>query len=265
MKDITNKDIYSAAILIIGNEILSGRTVDTNACWIAEELMGKGIKIVQIRTVPDIEEEIVDSVTELRQKVDYVFSTGGIGPTHDDITARAISKAFDVELAFNQEAYSMLESYYGEGNVSESQKKMAYIPAGAELIHNKVSGAPGFAVENVFVMAGIPKVMRAMFEHVVSMIKLGKPLLSNTIACSLQESLVALELSDLQNRHQEVEIGSYPHYRGGILGLSIVLRSTDSNKLSKATEELLQLIKKHGVEPTAISSKTSSSINIDDE
>ncbi len=253
MNDTNGKDTYSAAILIIGNEILSGRTQDSNTSWIAEKLVSRGTRILEVRIIPDDRAAVIAAVNELREKVDYLFTTGGIGPTHDDITASCVAEAFDLELERNEDAYAMLVDYYGEENVTDARLKMAMAPKGARLIPNPVSGAPGFAIDNVFVMAGVPRIMQSMFEHVMGWIKIGKPLISNTIACNLQESVIAGSLTELQEKYPPVEIGSYPHYRGGILGLSVVLRSIDNDVLNAATRDLIKLVREYDAEPQAIS------------
>lgn len=255
MKDIEDKDTYKAALIIIGNEILSGRTQDKNTPWIAEHILAMGIVLHQVRIVPDDEGEIIAAVNELRPLVDYVFTTGGIGPTHDDITAQAIANAFGVKLELNPVAYDILVQHYGsEADVTAPRRKMAMIPAGASLINNPVSGAPGFQVENVFVMAGVPRIMQSMLDDVMSTrLKRGKPFLSNTIACSLPESVVAERLSVLQEKFPDVSIGSYPHFRAGVLGLSLVLRSIYAERLDNATRELVDMITMLGGEPSAVS------------
>ncbi|MCB1529996.1 MAG: competence/damage-inducible protein A [Rhodospirillales bacterium] len=249
-----SKDIYKAALVVIGNEILSGRTQDTNTAWIAEQLVPQGVVLTEVRIVQDIESDIVEAVNALRAKSDYVFTTGGIGPTHDDITAQSLAKAFGVDLALHEKAYQILAEYYeGEDNVTAARRKMAMLPKGAKLIPNPVSGAPGFCFENVYAMAGVPRVMRAMFDDVKAMISCGKPVLSRTVTCSLQESLVADALSRLQEKYPQVSIGSYPHYRGGVLGLSVVLRSTEVESLDLAMEEAVDIIKGHGGKTNAMS------------
>lgn len=254
MTEIPSQNSPTVALIIIGNEILSGRTVDTNTAWIAENLNRMGIVLRQVRVVPDIEEDIVSAVNELRARVDYVFTTGGIGPTHDDITTASIAKAFGISTVLNAEAYDILINHYeGEENVTAPRKKMAIIPEGASLISNPVSGAPGFQIGNVFVMAGVPRIMQAMFDDIRNRITHGKPLLSNTIACSLVESMVAEPLEKIQEDYPSVTIGSYPHFRGGILGLSIVLRSTNDEILDDATGEVIAMITALGGKPNAIS------------
>lgn len=261
MTSSSQKDTYSVALIIVGNEILSGRTQDANTAWIAENLNAMGIILHQVRVVPDIEAEIISAVHELREKVDYVFTTGGIGPTHDDITTESIAKAFGVKAELHPEAYDILVRHYGDEKlVTAPRKKMAMIPKGASLINNPVSGAPGFQIENVFVMAGVPRIMQAMFDDVKMRLSRGKPMLSNTIACSLAESTIAEPLSALQDKYPGVNIGSYPHFRGGILGLSLVLRSIDDNTLDAATREVIAMISGLGGEPNALSIQSSKKI-----
>jgi molybdenum cofactor synthesis domain-containing protein len=248
------KDTYTAALIIVGNEILSGRTQDTNTSWIAERSGAMGLVLQEVRVVQDQEAHIIFAVNELRRKVDYVFTTGGIGPTHDDITANAVAHAFGTELELNKEAYDILVRHYGkEEEVTPPRKKMAMIPKSATLINNPVSGAPGFKMENVFVMAGVPRIMQAMFDDVKNYLKQGKPLLSNTIACKLLESQIAEPLSAIQDKYPSVSIGSYPHFRGGLLGLSLVLRSTETEPLDLATTEVIAMITRLGGEPNALS------------
>lgn len=253
---MTAKDVYTAGLIIIGNEILSGRTQDTNTHWMAERLTERGIQLSQVRVVPDIEEEIVSAVRDIKNKYDYVFTTGGIGPTHDDITAECIAHAFDVELERNDEAFRALEEHYGLEDLTDARLKMAMVPQGSRLIPNPVTAAPGFIIENVHVMAGVPRIMQAMMDHVLGTIEAGKPILSNTVACSLQESVLAQDLQDLQDEYLMIEIGSYPHYRGGTLGLSLVMRGTDAEALEESTKKLLDIIKRHGDEPRALSLRT---------
>ena len=248
-----NPDIYSAALVIIGNEILAGRTQDTNTPWIAERLTAHGIVLAEVRIIPDEKAEIIHTVNDLRGKFDYVFTTGGIGPTHDDITAESVAGAFGVALVENEQALKMLEEHYGADELTPPRAKMSMIPEGAQLIPNPVTAAPGFIIENVHVMAGVPRIMQAMLDHVLGIIRAGKPILSNTVACSLTESAVAAELSALQEKYPDVQLGSYPHYRGGVLGLSLVLRGTNKDHLEKATAELIALIRAHGDEPRALS------------
>lgn len=247
---------FTAALVIIGNEILSGRTQDSNTPWIAERLTERGILLSEVRVIPDEEGTIIFTINELREKYDYVFSTGGIGPTHDDITAECVAKAFGVALVQNDDAYRMLEEHYGLEELTPPRLKMALVPAGATLIPNPVTAAPGFVMENVYVMAGVPRIMQAMLDHVMGVIVAGKPILSSTVACTLLESAVAEDLARLQSKYENVQIGSYPHYRGGNLGLSIVMRATDQKRLEEAVAELVEIIRHHGDEPRALSIRT---------
>lgn len=250
-------DPLTAALLIIGNEILSGRTQDTNTSWIASKLAHRGIRLVQVRVVHDVEEDIVEAVQALQKKAATVFTTGGIGPTHDDITSESVAKAFNVPLELNPEARQMLLDYYeSEDKLTEARLKMAMIPQGARLIPNQVSGAPGFKIGNVYVMAGVPRIMQAMLDNILPELVEGPPILSNTVTCDLQESVIAADLSDIQNRFPTVDIGSYPHFRSGSLGLSLVLRSADQQSLTLATDDVVALVRKNGMEPRAISIQT---------
>lgn len=258
MNPTDKKDNYTIALIIVGNEILSGRTQDTNTAWIAEQLNKIGVLLQQVRVVADVEEDIIESVLSLKKKYDYVLTTGGIGPTHDDITAESIAKAFKVPLVLNQEAHDILIRHYGgEEFVTPPRRKMAMIPEGADLINNPVSGAPGFQMQNVFVMAGVPRIMQAMFDDLKSRLKPGRPVLSNTVACSLAESTVAEPLAAIQSKYPSVNIGSYPHFRGGLLGLSLVLRSVENDELDRATGEVIGMIAELGGEPKALSVQSS--------
>ena len=253
MAQFDNPDTFKAALIIIGNEILSGRTVDSNTPWIAERLTGRGILLAEVRIIADVESLIVETVNHLRSRYDYVFTTGGIGPTHDDITAESVAKAFNVPLEQSAEAFAVLETYYGIENLTPPRAKMALVPKGAQLIPNPVSAAPGFIIGNVHVMAGVPRIMQAMMDHVMDEIKAGKPILSNTVTCALPESKVADDLSAIQKKYPDVDIGSYPHYRGGVMGLSVVLRSTNNENLDLATSEVIQMIHRMGDSPRALS------------
>jgi len=217
---------YNAAMVIIGNEILTGRTPDANLAWLATQLNARGIILKEARTVLDIESEIIKAVNDLRTEVDYVFTTGGIGPTHDDITALSVAQAFGVPLEESTEAIRLLEDHYRE-ELNDARRKMGQIPQGATLIQNPVSAAPGFKIENVYVFAGIPKIMQAMFDSIADTLAGGAPLLSNTVTCQLAESQIAENLEALQSKFPDIDMGSYPHFRGGVMGLSVVLRGTD--------------------------------------
>jgi molybdenum cofactor synthesis domain-containing protein len=239
----------TAAVLIIGNEILSGRTQDVNLNHIAVKLTALGIRLGECRVVPDIEAEIVDAVRALSARYDYVFTTGGIGPTHDDITAESVAKAFDRTVVIDPEAAALLESRYGAGQVSPARMRMARVPEGATLVRNAVSAAPGFRVENVFVMAGVPAIMRAMFDELAPTLSTGPKILSRGVACNLGESLLSDPLAAIQARHPDVDIGSYPWFRQGAFGVSLVSRGTDAALLDQVTEEIAAMIRDLGGEP----------------
>lgn len=237
-----------AAILIIGDEILSGRTQDKNVSHIALWLAESGIDLMEVRVVPDDLEEVVEAVNALRGKYDYLFTTGGIGPTHDDITADCIAAAFDVPLDVNTEAYNRLEAHYGTADFSVARQRMARVPRGGVLIDNPVSIAPGFQMDNVFVMAGVPKIMQAMLEGVRGRLKTGAVVHSKSVTLYIAESLIAGDLADLDAAYPDVSMGSYPFFnfeekRGGA---QIVLRSRDEAKLETACNALLAWIEGEG-------------------
>lgn len=242
----------SAGILIVGNEVLSGRTQDINIQFLATSLNDIGIRVREVRIVADIHTSVVQALNDLRQSYTYVFTTGGIGPTHDDITAECVAQAFGVDLPINDEAKQILINHYGASETTEARLRMARIPVGATLLQNPISAAPGFRMDNVFVMAGVPRIMQAMFDGVKHQLDRGTPLLSNTITCGLAESTIAIELEALQKRAPKVEIGSYPSYRQGVVGVSLVLRSIDRDALVDATEDLISLIRSKGEEPRAM-------------
>lgn len=253
MPEKTSQDRVTAALLIIGNEILSGRTQDQNIQFIAGEMVSHGIDLAEVRVVPDIQDRIVEAVNDLRRAYTYVFTTGGIGPTHDDITSESIAAAFSVELEQNETAYKLLLEHYGPDELTPVRLKMAIIPKGASLIPNPVSTAPGFVIENVHVMAGVPVIMQAMLANIVGTLEGGRLMHSNSMGCSFPESTLAEKLSELQDKYEGVDIGSYPQFRAGKVGVSVVLRSVDEEVLKKATEELIKIIRDLGEEPQAMS------------
>lgn len=230
--------IVTAAMLVIGNEILSGRTQDANMHFIAGRLNDLGVRLTEARVVPDVTAEIVAAVNALRARYDYVFTSGGIGPTHDDITADAIAAAFGLHIDIRDDARALLEAHYEPGQLTPARLRMARIPDGASLIDNPVSTAPGFRVENVFVMAGVPAIFRAMFESCRHDIAGGAPLLSRSVSSELPEGRLAEPLGALQARYADVDMGSYPFYRGKRFGTSIVMRCTDPARLEQAVAEL---------------------------
>lgn len=233
-----------ASLIIIGNEILSGRTQDKNLSYLATWLNEIGIQLSEVRVIRDEEDEIVDTLNLLRSKYDYVFTTGGIGPTHDDITSESVAKAFNVELEVHPGALNILREYYKDSELTEARMKMAKIPKGAILVENPVSKAPGFKIENVFVMAGIPKIMQGMLEGAKTHLSKGDPVQSESIDVFMPESFIAEELSKLQDQFREVEIGSYPFNKDGKYGTSLVMRSSDSKKLSDCKVQLELMISK---------------------
>lgn len=240
---------YTAALLIVGNEILSGRTVDANLPYLAKRLNELGIRLKEARVVADTEPAIVKAVNELRAAHDYVFTTGGIGPTHDDITSGSVAKAFGTVLERNPEAVRRLEAHYKPGMLNEARLRMAEVPVGAVLIDNPVSTAPGFRLGNVFVMAGVPRIMQAMFEGIAPTLTGGKPVISRSVSCTLGEGALAKGLGEIQARHADVDIGSYPYYRVGGFGVSLVARGTDAAKLETVAQEIAALIVSLGGSP----------------
>ncbi len=241
----------TAAVLLIGNEILSGRTQDANLNHIARQLAVLGIRLKETRIVTDEEAAIVEALNALRARYTYVFTTGGIGPTHDDITSECVSKAFGRKHVIHPEAYRILAAYYAESGreFNAARLRMAHTPEGADLLENKLSRAPGFKIENVYVMAGIPAVMRAMFEAAVPSLRTGPAVRSRAIATYLPEGEIAKGLGELQGRFESLEIGSYPFVRDGKIGTTLVLRGTDGAALERAADELTALIRSLGAEP----------------
>jgi molybdenum cofactor synthesis domain-containing protein len=249
MTQAPEEKIVTAAVLIIGNEILSGRTQDQNLGYLATGLNSVGVTLREARVVPDIPEMIIAAVNELRATYDYLFTTGGIGPTHDDITSECIAQAFGVPWTLHPEAHKIFLSHYKPGDLNEARLRMAHTPEGASLIINPVSRAPGFRMENVFVMAGIPRVMQAMFDAVKHDLKGGRPMLARTVSCHLPEGVIAKGLGEIQNRYADLDIGSYPFYRRGEFGTSLVLRGRDEARLAAGTEEVTALVKSLGGTP----------------
>ena len=242
------KKIITASIIIIGNEILSGRTQDTNTSTLATWLNSIGVKVSEVRVIPDVEKIIVDTLNILRKKNDYIFTTGGIGPTHDDITAKSISSAFDLKYKIHEEAFKILESYYKPGEFNEGRQKMVWMPANAELILNPTSGAPGFSVENVFCLPGVPSILKSMLGGLKDKIVGGEPILSHTISLKTVESEIANSLTNVQNKNKDVEIGSYPFFQAGKLGVSIVIRSENQIKIDKCSSEILEFVDEKKIE-----------------
>ena len=238
----------NAAILIIGNEILSGRTQDTNTSTIAQWLNSIGVKVNEVRVIPDIENTIIESVNHLRKVNNYIFTTGGIGPTHDDITAQSISKAFNLEYEVHKKAFKLLESYYEVGEFNKGRQKMVWMPRDANLILNPTSGAPGFNIENVFCLPGVPSILKSMLGGLKNKIVGGEPILSHTISLKTVESEIANSLTNVQDNNKDVEIGSYPFFQAGKLGVSIVIRSEDQIKIDKCSSEVLEFVNKKKIQ-----------------
>jgi molybdenum cofactor synthesis domain-containing protein len=237
--------IVTAALLVIGDEILSGRTKDKNIGYIAEYLTNIGVDLREVRVVPDDEAAIVEALNALRARNDYVFTTGGIGPTHDDITADSVAKAFGVAIDFDPRAVAILQERFQGAELNEARMRMTRIPAGADLIRNKVSAAPGFRIGNVFVMAGVPAIMQAMLDAIVPLLATGTRMLSETVRADTREGDIGTELCEIARMHPEVTIGSYPFFdeaRGP--NTNIVVRSRDPEKLAGAKRAVEQMLVK---------------------
>ena len=239
----------SAALIIIGNEVLSGRTRDANLQFIAKRLVGLGIRLAEVRVIADEDAAIIGAVNQARTTHDFVFTTGGIGPTHDDITSQSVANAFGVRLVRDAAAMALLEGHYEGGKLNQARLKMADIPEGASLIHNPVSAAPGFQMENVFVLAGVPSIMQAMFDGITDRLTGGEVVASITITAFIPEGDLAAPLGALQNDFPAVEMGSYPFFRNGRLGSALVLRSADGKALEAAAEGVRAIIRDLGGEP----------------
>ena len=245
---MTNKKEINAGIIIIGNEVLSGRTKDINTSTLAKWLNKLGIEVKEVRIVPDDEIAIIHTVNFLRERFNYIFTTGGIGPTHDDITAESISKAFKLDYGFHKEAFSILEKYYKPGEFNEGRQKMAKMPTTAKLILNPTSGAPGFYVQNVFCLPGVPSILQSMIGGLNNILTGGDPILNKTINLRTVESEIAKSITEIQKNNIDVEIGSYPFFRAGKLGVSIVVRSPNKEKIDVCEAEILQFVKSKGIE-----------------
>ena len=243
-----NKKEIIAGIIIIGNEILSGRTKDLNTSTISKWLNSIGIKVQEARAIPDDEKIIVNTVSEFRKKFNYVFTSGGIGPTHDDITSEAVSKSFNLKYEINKEAYKILEKYYGANEFNEGRQRMTWMPSKASLILNPASGAPGFYVENVFCLPGVPSILESMLPGLNNKLIGGKPIISKTISLRTLESEIAKSLKAVQEKNKDIDIGSYPFFRKGKIGVSIVLRSEDQNKIDICSTEIMKFVNEMQIE-----------------
>ncbi len=241
--------IWTAALLIIGDEILSGRIQDRNVAPIATWLNIQGIRLSEVRVVPDVTAKIVAAVNMLRTENDYLFTTGGIGPTHDDITVDAIAEATGVGVEVHPKARAVLEAYYEtRGGITEARLRMARVPAGATLIENKMSGAPGIRHGNIFILAGVPHIAALMLEALSGTIEGGKPLISRTIGCWVPESEVADILRETETAHEGCQIGSYPFFREGRVGANFVIRSTEQGALDACRADLIARLEAQGHE-----------------
>lgn len=245
----------TACLLLIGNELLSGRTQDKNMAYLGKSLSEMGIHLRECRVIPDVEAVIIDTLNACRARFDYVFTTGGIGPTHDDITAACVAKAFGQRLMRHPEALKRLEAYYEPGMLNEARLKMAETPEGARLIGNPISAAPGFIMENVYVMAGVPSIMQAMFEGIRGELKGGAPVRSRSLTTAAAEGDIAAGLAAIQANYPQVEIGSYPQIRPGALpGLSIVLRGVEDETLAQAADQVRALLSAHSRDGVVVES-----------
>lgn len=245
------KPDLSAAIIIIGNEILSGRTQDINTNYIAKRLAQIGIKLREVRVIPDDKEVIIQTVNTLRPLFNYVFTTGGIGPTHDDITSDSIAAAFGVDNVLHQESYQQLEAYIGKERFNKARQRMAYMPQGAKPIRNSVSIAPGYVIGNVYVMAGVPQIMQAMFEEIIPTLTHGNPILSKSwYAYHASEGKIADDLEQIQHHFPILDIGSYPFYKDGEHhGITLVVKGQDTEAVEEAAQQIHNLFIKMGYEP----------------
>ena len=235
----------NAAIVIIGNEILSGRTQDLNVIFISNWLnLNCGISVEEVRIIPDKEKVIIKNVLSLKKKFNYIFTTGGIGPTHDDITAKSISKAFKVKYEYHKEAYKILEKYYGKAKFNDGRKKMAKMPKGSSLILNPSSAAPGFKIKNIFCFPGVPSILKSMIDNCARYLIKGVKIKSASINLQTVESNIAKALNKIQKKFiKYVEVGSYPFFRLGIVGVSVVLRSSNKQKLFSCSTEIKKMAK----------------------
>ena len=239
------KKNVNAAILIIGNEILSGRTQDKNIAFISNWLnLNCGISVLEVRIIPDVEKIMVKNIRSLSKRFNYVFTTGGIGPTHDDITAISIAKAFKIKYGYHNEAYKILEEYYGKAKFNDGRKKMAKMPVTSKLIYNPSSAAPGFITKNVFSLPGVPSILNSMIENCKKYLVKGLRVYSRTINLFTVESNISNQLDKIQKKYKKsVDIGSYPFFRLGKIGVSVVSRSTSKIKLTNVNYEIMKLIK----------------------
>ena len=240
----------TACLLVIGNEVLSGRTQDANIKFIATGLGGIGIPLREVRVIPDVAETIVTTVNECRARFDHVFTTGGIGPTHDDITSECVAAAFGVPWEVHPEAWARMEKHYAPGEFNAARQRMATMPRGATLIDNPVSIAPGFTIGNVHVMAGVPRIMQSMFAALVPKLEGGTPVTSGAVhAIGLLEGAIAAGLEAIQKRYPDLDLGSYPFYRSTGNGVALVAKGTDGAAVDACIAEVTQLVREMGKAP----------------
>jgi molybdenum cofactor synthesis domain-containing protein len=251
MTDQQGSSTVTAALVVIGEEILSGRTQDANIAYIAAYLTRIGISLREVRVVADVEAEIVAAVNELRPRFSYVFTTGGIGPTHDDVTTDAIAKAFKVEVVVDPAAVAAMRQRFSGNELTPARLRMARVPKGAQLIDNAISRAPGFMLDNVIVLAGVPRIMQVMLDAVSPRLAKGRPMLARSIRVDVPEGDAASGLAELQAAYPEVQVGSYPFFENKRLGTYVVLRSVDADKLAAAVAALWALIAKEGFHAVA--------------
>ncbi|QIG54520.1 competence/damage-inducible protein A [Altererythrobacter sp. BO-6] len=247
-----SEKIWTAGLVVIGDEILSGRTHDKNIAQVASWLQVQGIRLSEVRVVPDVESRIVEAVNALRTSYDYLFTTGGIGPTHDDITVDAVAAALGVPVVVHPEARAILERYYADkpGGLTEARLRMARVPEGGELIPNRMSGAPGIKFGNIHLMAGVPHITAGMLDALTGTLEGGAPLLTETVGCWTPESEVAEILREVEKAHENVQIGSYPFFREGRVGANFVVRSTSGEDLSSAVDTLCEALGENGFDFT---------------
>ena len=240
--------IYTAALIVIGDEILSGRTHDRNIAQVASWLQVQGIRLSEVRVVPDVEEPIAAAVNELRTAYDYLFTTGGIGPTHDDITVDSVAKALGVPAIVHPRARVILEEHYRDrpGGLTEARLRMARVPEGASLIPNRMSAAPGIRIGNIFLMAGVPSITAQMLDALTGTLEGGAPLLTETVGCWVAESEIADILREVEQAHRGAQIGSYPFFREGRVGANFVVRSTDADLLRSCVDTLCEALGEEG-------------------
>ena len=241
--------LKKAGIIIIGNEILNGKTVERNSNFLCNKLALKGICVREISVIPDIESEIIKKVREFKHKFDMVFTTGGIGPTHDDITSKSVAKALGVKYSLNRKANKLLSEHYSDENYTNARKKMAFLPMSSKLIHNPVSVAPGFCIENIYVFPGVPEILKVMLIEFLKNIDDGVPAIQKTISTILSEGIIGEFISKIQKKFPKVEIGSYPYFKKNNFGVSLVLRGYSENEITLASNKILEFLKKMNGQP----------------